>query len=129
MMACQTKAKLFSSMGAALKMDPTRIRVAEFWNVKGDPLARALRNKFKRLRQFPKRKFKCVYSDELLANRGHNVNCGTEQCVCNKVKMESDDYHDWNALKAQINGTVAHVTAIFGFMLAGLVLNDIYQNA
>ena len=129
MMACQTKAKLFSSMGAALKMDPTRIRVAEFWNVKGDPLARALRNKFKRLRQFPKRKFKCVYSDELLANRGHNANCGTEQCVCNKVKMESDDYHDWNALKAQINGTVAHVTAIFGFMLAGLVLNDIYQNA
>lgn len=129
LMACQTKAKLFSSMGAALKMDPTRIRVAEFWNVKGDPLARALRNKFKRLRQFPKRKFKCVYSDELLANRGHNANCGTEQCVCNKVKMESDDYHDWNALKAQINGTVAHVTAIFGFMLAGLVLNDIYQNA
>ena len=128
MMACQTKAKLFSSMGAALKMDPTRIRVTEFWNVKGDPLARALRNKFKRLRQFPKRKFKCVYSDELLANRGHYATCNTEQCVCTKAKMESGDYHDWNSLKAQINGTVAHVTAIFGFMLAGLALNDIYQN-
>ena len=29
-MACQTKAVFFSSMGAALKMDPTRIKVAEF---------------------------------------------------------------------------------------------------
>ena len=45
LLACQTKAKLFSSMGAALKLDPTRIQTAEFWKVKGDPLARALRNK------------------------------------------------------------------------------------
>ena len=44
-MACRTRAKLFSSMGAALKMDPTRIRVAEFWDVKGDPLARMLRKR------------------------------------------------------------------------------------
>ncbi|MBR6319519.1 MAG: tRNA threonylcarbamoyladenosine dehydratase, partial [Prevotella sp.] len=29
--ACQTGAQLFSSMGAALKLDPSRIRVAEFW--------------------------------------------------------------------------------------------------
>ena len=36
-MACRTRAKLFSSMDAALKMDPTRIQVAEFWKVKGDP--------------------------------------------------------------------------------------------
>ena len=42
LMACQTKAKFFSSMGAALKLDPTRIRTAEFWKVTGDPLARAL---------------------------------------------------------------------------------------
>ena len=48
LMACQTKARLFSSMGAALKMDPTKIQVAEFWKVKGDPLARALRNRFKK---------------------------------------------------------------------------------
>ena len=37
LMACRTKAKFFSSMGAALKMDPTRIRVTEFWKVQGDP--------------------------------------------------------------------------------------------
>ena len=70
LLACQTQARLFSSMGAALKLDPTRIQVTEFWKVKGDPLARALRNKFKKEKVFPKRKFQCVYSDELLENRG-----------------------------------------------------------
>ena len=38
----------FSSMGAALKLNPMRIRTGEFWKVTGDPLARALRNRFKR---------------------------------------------------------------------------------
>ena len=128
-MACQTKARFFASMGAALKMDPTRIQVAEFWKVKGDPLARALRNRFKRLKRFPKRKFLCVFSDELLQNRGHNATCGTEQCMCPKAKNGPGDpallNHEWCSSKAQINGTVAHITAIFGFMLAGLVIQDI----
>ncbi len=47
LMASQTKARLYSSMGAAFKLDPTRVQVAEFWKVKGDPLARALRNRFR----------------------------------------------------------------------------------
>ena len=41
LMATRTEAKFFSSMGAALKLDPTRIKTAEFWKVQGDPLARA----------------------------------------------------------------------------------------
>ena len=124
----QTKAKLFSSMGAALKLDPTRIKVTEFWKVKGDPLARALRNKFKKDKVFPKRKFLCVYSDELLKNLGQNSTCGTEQCMCPKAKSGPGDQrllnHEWCSSKAQINGTLAHITAIFGFMLAGLVIQD-----
>ena len=133
LMACQTKARLFSSMGAALKMSPTRIQVTEFWKVKGDPLARALRKKFKSQGLFPKRKFQCVYSDELLTNRGHNATCGTEQCMCPKAKMGPGDpsllNHEWCSSKAQINGTMAHVTAIFGFTLAGLVLQDVMNFA
>ena len=133
LMACQTKAKLFSSMGAALKMSPTRIQTTEFWKVKGDPLARALRKKFKSQEQFPKRKFLCVYSDELLTNRGHNATCGTEQCMCPKAKIGPGDptllNHEWCSSKAQINGTMAHVTAIFGFTLAGLVLQDVMNSA
>ena len=109
LLACQTKAKFFSSMGAALKMDPTRIQVTEFWKVKGDPLARALRNKFKSQGVFPKHKFQCVFSDELLQNQGQPSMADEAPSMFNKP---------------QINGSVAHITAIFGFMLAGLVIND-----
>ncbi len=97
LMATRTKAKLFSSMGAALKLDPTRIRITEFWKVQGDPLARALRKKFKHLGEYPKHKFQCVYSDELISD-------GKSETVC---------------------GTVVHITAIFGFMLASLVIRDL----
>ena len=113
-MACNTKAVFFSSMGAALKMDPTRIKVAEFWKVEGCPLARALRQRFKRLKRKPARKFLCVYSDELLENKGHNASCGTEKCMCPKGCSS----------KAQINGSLMHITAIFGMTIAGLVVKD-----
>ena len=80
----------------------------------------------KQLGEYPKRKFQCVYSDELLTNKGHNATCGTGQCVCPKAKMGPGDpsllNHEWCSSKAQINGTVAHITAIFGFMLASLVI-------
>ena len=125
------QARFFSSMGAALKMDPTRIRVAEFWRVQGDPLARALRKRFKRDGQYPKRKFQCIYSDELLQNLGTVTTCGTEQCLCPKAKAGPGDpallNHEWCSAKAQINGTVAHITAIFGFMLASLVVQDVLK--
>jgi tRNA A37 threonylcarbamoyladenosine dehydratase len=129
--ATATKVKFFSSMGAALKMDPTKIGVAEFWKVQGCPLARALRNKFKRSKDFPKRKFMCVYSPELMDNKGENHSCGTSECLCPKAKNGPGDpnlvNHEWCSSKAQINGTMAHTTAIFGFMLAGLVMQDLFD--
>lgn len=131
LLACQKEVTFFSSMGAALKLDPTRIKVTEFWKVQGDPLARALRNRFKRNKQYPSRKFQCVYSDELLQNKGTNATCGTEECVCPKAKSGPGNpsllNHEWCSTKAQINGTVSHVTAIFGLMLAGLVMQDIVK--
>jgi tRNA A37 threonylcarbamoyladenosine dehydratase len=129
--ATSVPVKFFSSMGAALKMDPMQISVAEFWKVQGCPLARALRNKFKRAKQYPKRKFLCIYSPELLKNRGVNHSCGTSACLCPKADKGPGDpnlvNHEWCSSKAQINGTMAHTTAIFGFMLAGLVIQDILK--
>ena len=92
LMATQTEASFFSSMGAALKLDPTRIKTAEFWKVQGDPLARALRKRFKRDGQYPKRKFLCVFSDELLENKGIPPTDGEIPSMFNKP---------------QINGTLA----------------------
>ena len=104
--ATRSGRKFYSSMGAALKMDPCKISVGEFWSVKGCPLARALRQKFKKEKRYPARKFQCVYSDELLTNRGTPTG-------------ESCDY------KARINGSLCHITAIFGMTLAGMIVQDL----
>ena len=57
-------AKVFSSMGAALRFDPTQVRVAELSDVKGDALAKAVRERMKRIQQHPNKKIRCVYSEE-----------------------------------------------------------------
>ena len=62
----------------------------------------ALRNRFKRDKQFPARKFQCIYSDELLKNQAPN---------------------------AEANGSLVHITGIFGYMLAGLVIQDIISGS
>lgn len=90
----------FSSMGAAFRRDPFAVQHAEFWNVKGDALARALRNRFKKLKVFPSRKFQCVFSVEPPI-----------------VPVPSEAPTE--------KGSLCHVTAIFGMSLAGLVLNEV----
>ena len=129
--ATRTNATLFSSMGASMKIDPTRIKVAEFWEVKGCPLGSIVRKKIRK-GDLPAKKFLCIYSDELLELKGSWSTCGTDKCLCPKTRDAQGDPdlsdHEWCSQKAVINGTVAHITAIFGFTLAGLVLQDIYNN-
>lgn len=102
-MACDTGAVLFSSMGAARKLDPMRIKVAEFRKVYGCPLAKALRHGFRKQGNMPVKKFKCVFSDELLDNMG-----------------TTDEQ--------RANGSLVHITGMFGFTLAGLVIQDIRES-
>ena len=131
--ATRTPATFFCSMGAALKIDPQGVKVAEFWNVRGCPLGAAIRKKFKKNHTYPGHKFRCVYDEEVLENRGKATTCGTENCMCPKAKDGPGDpsllNHEWCTSKAQINGTMAHVTAIFGMTLSGLVIEDIYKKA
>ena len=108
--ATRTPAVFFCSMGAALKIDPAQVRVAEFWNVRGCPLGAALRKKFKQNHTWPGHKFRCVYDEEVLPNRG------------GPGEAETDLFN-----KAQINGSLAHITAIFGMTLAGLLIEDVYN--
>lgn len=96
--ATGTNAVFFSSMGAALKMDPSRIKTAEFRKVHGCPLAAALRRKLRK-EGMPQKTFTCVFSDELLSNR----------------------------IESNANGTLMHVTASFGLTIAGLVINDVFS--
>ena len=118
---------LFSAMGAALKIDPTGVKVAPFADVRGCPLAAAIRKKMRREKKWPAKPFLCVYDEEVLENKGNQTACGTEHCMCPK-KTEGDPSlagHEWCTSKAVINGTLAHITGIFGFTLAGLVIQHI----
>ena len=110
----RTPAVFFSSMGAALKVNPQGVKVAEFWNVRGCPLGAAIRKKYKQNHSWPGHKFRCVYGEEVLPNRG-------------KALAADASNSEWDGRKAQINGTTAHITALFGMTLAGLVIEDIYH--
>jgi len=61
----------------------------------------------KRAGQKPAKPVMCVYSEELLENKG-----------IGEVPREGNS-----------NGTLAHITAIFGFTLAGLVMKDLTANS
>lgn len=128
--ATETEALFISSMGAALKIDATRIKVGNFWEVRGCPLARRMRKMFRRKDKLVK-DFLCVYSDEILPNIETDSTCGTEKCLCPKTEHGPGDpelvNHEWCSLKASINGSLAHITAIYGFTIAGLVLQEIYK--
>lgn len=130
--ATATKSVFYSSMGAALKLNPEGVKVAEFWKVKGCPLARELRNRFKRSKIYPRRKFLCVYSEELLENKGRNQSCGTDRCMCPKSAQGPGDAtllnHEWCSSKARINGSLMHITAMFGLMLGGMVIRKIVDS-
>jgi tRNA threonylcarbamoyladenosine dehydratase len=104
------------------------VKVAEFWKVDGCPLGSALRKRIRK-GELPAKNFLCVYSDEVLVNRGSGLTCSSDRCLCPKAECGPGDpdlvNHEWCSMKAQINGTTAHITAIFGFTIAGLVVQSI----
>lgn len=99
---------LLSSMGAALRIDPTRVRLSEFSKVQGDALARAVRNRFKKAKTWPRKKFLCVHSEE--------------PAMENRTQEEGIVQEELQFQKVQTNGSLCHITAIFGMMLAGEVI-------
>ena len=56
--------KIYSSMGAALRFDPTQITTGELMAIKGDALAKAVRARMKKIGKYPNKKIRCVYSTE-----------------------------------------------------------------
>jgi tRNA A37 threonylcarbamoyladenosine dehydratase/predicted adenine nucleotide alpha hydrolase (AANH) superfamily ATPase len=102
--SCAAGVKLFSSMGMARKMDPTRIKTAGIWETQGCPLARLVREGLRK-RGFSG-DFTAVYSDERLDQH--------DEIAC-----------DESPHGKKINGSVVTVTASAGMVLASLVLRDI----
>ena len=122
------RVKVFSSMGAGAKTDPAKIRLDYLSNTKNCPLARAVRRRLRKdniTAELP-----CVYSEELPVEPAAETVCGSGDCPCARDREKFCANHDeapvdWCGMKKQINGALVHITGIFGFMLAGLVIQDI----
>ena len=99
--------KVYSSMGAALRFDPTQVRVAELMDVKGDALAKAVRARMKKEGRYPNKKVKCVYSLE------------------QAVRIQNTEYGIQTDNQVGVKGSLMQVTAVFGCTLASLVIEDI----
>ncbi|NLP01685.1 MAG: tRNA threonylcarbamoyladenosine dehydratase [Fibrobacter sp.] len=126
--ASASGAKVYSALGASCKTDPSKIKIASLWQTEGCRLGRFVRKRLRR-RGFSG-EVTCVYSDEL-ASEPYDINfgCGTGACMCpSSGKIGNGELKDWCSTKKQINGSAVHITAVFGFMLAGLVIQDIINS-
>lgn len=126
--AMEAGVTLFSAMGAASKLDATTIRVDSIWKSRGCRLAHFVRKRLRR--RGVQGDCLCVYSQELLPSFEPETACGSAQCFC--PKQLDDEGNEvprdvWCHQKAQINGSMVHITGVFGFNLAGLVVQDIVQ--
>ncbi len=115
-----------SSMGAAGKLDPTRIQIADLSRTYVCPLAKELRAILREKHAFPRRGLPtgvtAVYSDEprhwpreLTYDQGKGF-----QCVCPK----KSDEHSCER-RSLIDGTAAFVTGAFGLACASHVVNTL----
>lgn len=112
-----------SSMGAAAKQDPTRIRLADLSRTFVCPMAREMRGILRKKYDFPRKGpmgIPAVYSDEprlwpreLTYDKGQGF-----RCVCPKKSNE----HSCDR-RTLIDGTAVFVTGAFGLACASHVVN------
>jgi tRNA A37 threonylcarbamoyladenosine dehydratase len=98
---CGAGVTLFSSMGMALRMDPSKIRASSIWDTKGCPLARLVR--------------------QGLRKRGFTSSFTAVSSAEPPIRREPSQAAD----EKPVNGSAVTVTASAGFLLASLVLRDI----
>jgi tRNA A37 threonylcarbamoyladenosine dehydratase len=113
-----------SSMGAAARLDPTQIRVADLSKTLNDPFARALRQMLRKqyglaLSKHDSVGIDAVFSTELpRAPAELSYDEGGFRCVCPGGK---NGMHDCDR-RSRIDGTAAFVAGSFGLVAASVVV-------
>lgn len=101
---------VFSSLGAAGKLDPTQVRLASIWKTKGCPLGKLVRGNLRK--QGFQGDFKAVYSEEK-PRQGY------------AVKELGETELEKTLLKPMVLGSAVQVTATFGMALTALVVQEV----
>jgi tRNA A37 threonylcarbamoyladenosine dehydratase len=127
--ATQVGAKVYSALGASNKLDPTRIAVASLWDSYNCRLGKFVRKRLRR-RGF-NGKVTCIYSPEERrpfkiegANTAEKDPSPATPSIDENDSNEPLDDEIYSSPK-QINGSAVHITGTFGFLLAGLVIQDV----
>jgi tRNA A37 threonylcarbamoyladenosine dehydratase len=112
-----SNATLFSSMGMALKLDPSLIKASSIWKTEGCPLARLVRQGLRK-RGF-KGDFTAVYSNEERKSPLCEVSPGFSNEASGTEDTDNVKY------KKRFNGSIVTVTAAAGLLLANLVIRHV----
>lgn len=108
---CELQIPLISSMGAALRTDPSRVRTGDLFAVKGCPLAFHIR---KRLRKRGINSgIMCVYSDEPVNKDGRKKS----------TSQQGEPFR--RGRKREMLGSMPTITGIFGLTLAQYVIDHL----
>lgn len=110
---------IISSMGAAAKLDPTLIRVADIAETQKCRMARSVRKLLKK--QGISCGVKVVYSTE--EYRQQEVKDGG--CKGNCICPNKDDQRFSCEHRRVILGSISFIPSIFGLTMAGVVVNDL----
>ena len=123
-----------SCMGAAGKLDPTQIRIADLSEVTHCHLARELRSILRKKHGFPvdgPMGIHAVFSlearhwpKELTYDNGEGFSCVCPSGSDSDVKDVRENHHSCDE-KTLIDGTVAYVTGAFGLTCSSVVVNTL----
>ncbi len=114
--------RLVSAMGAAARLDPTAVRVADLSETRVDPFARELRRNLRRKHDMDCTKpvgVWAVYSEELpTPPQALAYDDGEFECVCpGGTNGQNDCDH-----KNRVEGSVAFVPSVFGMTAASVAI-------
>lgn len=113
---------IISSMGAAAKLDPTRIRVADISATHSCRMARSMRKLLKK--QGIESGVKVVFSTEEYREPAVKDAGCKGNCICpNKDEQQFSCEH-----RRVILGSISYLPGIFGLTMAGVVVNDLLSS-
>ena len=116
------KIRIVSAMGAAARMDPTQVRVADLSETRVDPFARALRHNLRKKYGFDFSRpcgVRAVYSEEPPREPVELAyDDGAFRCVCPGGENGLNDCEHRN----RVEGSLAFVPSVFGMTMASVAV-------
>jgi tRNA A37 threonylcarbamoyladenosine dehydratase len=119
----ERKVPIISSMGAAMKLDPTKIQVADISQTHACRMARSMRKLLKK--EGITSGVQVVFStEEFRVPAIADASC-KGNCICpNKDEQQFSCEH-----RRVILGSISYLPGIFGLTMAGVVVNDLLTSS